>query len=256
MAVLTLTLQAAAALSFVAFGLLSVAVHRRTPGARADHRLSWLLIGGGFTLHGLALLFHTLWAVAAYVAGSGADLYETFLVWTAPMNHSRTFLLLGLTFAILAHAMLPHPRSRRFAGGAAVLIGAGFAGGLVVGRVEPEMSALTHFSAVATWDVVQLVVLLVALFVALLTSRMDRYAWTALAVYAFSLALNVMWLAALSRTDLPGEWAPRPWMIAAYRLVLTLAMVAVAVRRLQLARRGVPVSALMDSSPSRLRMVG
>ena len=255
MAVLTLALQSAVSLAFLGFGLLGLAARHHSPGAPPDHRGGWLLVGGALTAHGTAMLLHSMAAFGAYFAGSGTALYEAFVDWTPAMNHSRTFLLVAFTLALLAHAVLPSARRGVLGAAAFALMAVGFLLGVLIGRVE-EFSALVHFSSVATWDVIELVLLLAALFAALLTSRLDRYAWLALGIYAFSLALNVMWIAALSRRGLPGEWSPRPWMIHGYRLVLTLGMVYVAARRLQLARRGTPVGSLMEGPARRPSLVG
>jgi hypothetical protein len=88
--------------------------------------------------------------------------------------------------------------------------------------------------------------MLVTLFVALLVDRLDRYLWALLAVFASMVALNVLWLAALTMINDSRVWSPPTWGMGAYRLVVVMLMLAIAGRRLALAWRGVAVRSLLD----------
>ena len=243
---LTLTLQTALPFVLLPFGIASLWVWRTTPAAQPAHRTGWLLVGAAFTIHGAALLAHALFAVAAYVHGPGTALYDVYLAWMPSLNHARTLLLLAFSLALLAFASRRWRPGGWFVPAALALVAAGFLSGFLVGWAEGQYHPVRHYAAVASWDAISLVVLLVALLACLMRSRLDRYAWLALTLYAFSLSLNVLLIAALSRKSIPGEWSPRPWTIHAHRLVIALAMAAVVARRLRLARGTRSVHALAE----------
>lgn len=255
---LTLALQNLVTVGFLAFALGALAVYRGSAGTAVPaHRAAWLLAGGAFLLHSINKGSQGIFGIWAFAEGPQSAVWREYLVWNAAFNHSRTFLLLAFCGALLALALMKQPRfTPRFYGVAfgAMLLSAGC--GVLLGLNEKAFQQLIHYSAVARWDMIELVVLLATLFVCLLTSRTDRMLWFCLSVYAFSVALNVLWFAAFSRTKMPGEWAPKPWEIHTYRVALTALMAYIAWYRYRQARRKVRVPGLLDAPPARISMVG
>lgn len=251
---LTLIFQWATLLAFLVFGVLALLIGVRDQRAPAEQRMAWSLSGVAFTLHGTNAALQVGFGTWAYVAGAQTPVYDAYVKYQGLFNHSRTFALLAFAIALMVlsrQAALP----RRFLPLATVAILASTAVGALAGVAEGGFLPSRHFVAVALWDVAELLVILAALFALLLSSRADRLLWFALCVYAFSLALNVVWFAALSRWGVPGEWAPRPWHAQFYRFLLTSLMVALAVRRLMLWRQGKSPPGLLGGEPRDLRVV-
>lgn len=247
---ITLILQNAVTVLIWVLALSAFAVYRRVPPAGVRERpIAWLITGIAFTAHALNKSIQGVFGIRAFIAGSGTPEWDTILFWNPIFNHSRTFLLLAYC-GVICHLSLRkgplHPRYLQLTG---VALAVGTVVGGLLGWGELGFTELRHYSAVARWDVVEMLVLLGTLFAAMLGMRIDRVLWGLLGVYAFSLALNVLWFAAFSRTGMPGQWAPRPWEIQAYRVVLFAMMAALAVYRLWKARRGIMVRALLEPSP-------
>jgi hypothetical protein len=250
---LTLVFQWAAIIAFAVFAVLALLVGRGDDRA-PEHAVAWSLTGVAFTLHAVNVGTQAGFGTMAYVAGKGARVYDAYMALSPLFNHSRTFALLAFAVAMIVlsrRAAVP-ARFLRFAT-AGIL--ASMAVGAIVGSLEGGFLPARHFVAVALWDVVELLAMLVALFVLLLSSRADRLLWFALCVYAFSLALNVVWFAALSRWGVPGEWSPRPWHAQFYRAVLTVLMALIAARRVSLWRKDKPVPGLLGGESRDLRVV-
>src|SRR5687767_13946504 len=226
-------------------------------GAPPFHRAAWQLVGIAFAVFALNMTVHAVFGTVAYVRGAESRTLADYLAWNAVFNHSRTVGLLGfcvaLTGLMLTRGERPGPR---FPWGAGIAVGGGMLVGALIGWREPSFTALRHYAAIAQWDVVLLLLLLGVLFAGVLSSRVDRLLWFVLSIYAFSVALNVLWFAAFSRVDTPGQWAPRPWEIQLYRVVLTSLMVLLAAYRLRLARRGKLVLGLAERPEPRMRLVG
>jgi hypothetical protein len=76
---------------------------------------------------------------------------------------------------------------------------------------------------------------------------MDRSLWGALGVNAFTVALSVLWFAFLSRIDIGGQWAPRPYYIHIAKTALYGVMIALAYRQLRRLNRGRPMRGFFDA---------
>ncbi len=249
--IITWSLQFATSLLFLTVGILGFAIARRV-GPGGAYPYGWLLTGMAFTAHGLNFAAHNLWGLAAMSSGAGSDRMDVFLRFAPGVNHSRTFLLLAFCGLLLFVAARGDRTPRRLPAAAVGVLLAGLVVGFVIGLGELRLMG-AHFSIVAQWDAVELLLLLATLFYVLLRNSMDRYNWGVLAIYGFMLALNVVWLAALAFIDTPEAWSPSPRYVHMYRTVLLLVMLAITVRRYLLARRRVRVSGLMDfgSAPAR-----
>jgi len=234
----------------LSFGVLSIVIAGRASFQKPFHKVFWTLAGSAFITHGTLQATQNLWGSLAMAAGGSSATMATYLRWVPAFNHSRTFLWLAFSgVAVWLARRGSLPGSRAWGATAAALAG-GVLVGALLGYHEGAILARTHYTRVALLDALELVVLLVVLFVALVSGRVDRHLWGALAVFATMVALNIVWYAAMSMIDDKRVWTPAPWMMNAYRVVPTSLMVAIAVRRLQLARRGVKVPSLLDRGSS------
>lgn len=252
---ITWSLQFATSLLFLAVGILGLAIARRL-GAAGAYRHGWVLTGLAFTAHGANFAVQNLWGVAAMSAGRESGTMTAYLRIAPAFNHSRTFLLLGFCGLLIYLAARRDRLPRRFTPAAAGVLAAGLAVGFAIGVSEGRIVG-AHFSIVARWDAVELLLLLGTLFYVLQRNAIDRFNWGLLAAYGFMLALNVVSLAALAFIDTPETWSPSPRYVHLYRLVLLAVMLGFTVRRYLLARRGERVPGLMDfgAPPPRLGMV-
>jgi hypothetical protein len=249
---LTLVLQNVVNALIWVFALSAAGVYLRSPAGERERPTAWLITGIAFAAHALNKSVQSAMGIRAYAAGEGSQAWETFMFLNPIFNHSRTFLLLAYC-GLLCHLSIRRgPLSARYLRMAVAALAVGMASGALLGWAEHGFVTLRHYSAVARWDVVEMLVLLATLFAGMLGTRMDRVLWALLGVYAFSLALNVLWFAAFSRFGMPGQWAPRPFEIQVYRVILFALMAGLALYRLRQARRGVFVPALLE--PARQRV--
>jgi hypothetical protein len=251
---LTLTGQAAISAVLLLFAAVAWQIVRAMPKDAEIFRFGWALTAVVFTIRGLNSAFHDAFAVLGFTSGPESRAWSAVIGWHPILNHSRTFLL--ISFCIVMAAVLvrvgrgaSEPTLRR----AVLAVVAGMVVGGGVGWVEPEFSGLSHFTAVALWDIVELLAMLTLLFVGLTSGRMDRALWFSLGINAFVLALSVLWFAALSRIDFGGQWAPRQYQIHFTKACLYVLMVVVAYRQLQRLRNGEGLQGFFE--PARGRMM-
>ncbi|HEX8391900.1 MAG TPA: hypothetical protein VF665_06010 [Longimicrobium sp.] len=245
---LTWSLQFAGALLFLSVGLVSMGVALRARSASATHVAAWRVTGTVFTLHGLTFSVQNLWGLAAIRAGAESGTMRMYLLAAPVFNHGRTFLLLaccGLLFGLALRPRFVLPRLPALMG---ATLAFGFASGCLVGFTEGRLVAAVHYAAVARLDAVELVLLFGMLFIALLNDAMDRLNWGVLAVYAFSVALNVMWFAGLASINDPSVWSPKPSHILMIRALLVSSMLAMAAWRYRMVLAGTRVDGLMGAS--------
>lgn len=247
---LTYSLQWLIAVFTMGFAAAALRVARGPAPLDAAYRYGWRLAGAAFAVHAASQAVQYAWGGAA-MWGGRAGVMEAYLRWAPAMNHSRTFLILAFVGALVLSAFRPVPEGGRLSWGYLGCLAAAFAAGGLVGHAEGSLIGGRHYLRVAGWDTVILVVMLAALFASLLRDRLDRFLWSALTTYASSVAISVIWFAALTQIDDPNVWSPAPWQIALYRAVFSLVMLLLAVRCLALARRGLPIRGLLGSRDDR-----
>jgi len=244
---LTFILQVVNGALLLVSAVLGLLVARAATG-NPFHRAAWRLTSTGFTVHALHLLVQHAFGGAALRAGPRSTTMAEYLRWTPVFDHGRTFLLCGLMLGLVLLGFYRGEPDRRFWRAAAVLLAAGFAAGTALGLAEGPFSMLGHFTAVAMWDVPELLLLMAALFVLLLTSRADRALWALLSAYGTGLALGVFSLTLLAQIGLGTVWHPAAWTLQAERIVFSLLMVLAALWRLHAGRRGRTVPAMLERS--------
>lgn len=248
----TLIAQSAVAVCLLVFAFLARRVARRLPEGERVFRYGWAITAAAFLVQGVNLSLHGAFAIVAYRAGAGSRLWDAILVWNPILNHSRTFLLTAYC-VVLSVVLIRANRGRPLLPlhiPLLLMMAGMFVGGLV-GWNEEAFSGLTHYTAVAMWDIMELLALLSVLLVGLATGGMDRSLWASLGVNAFVLALSVLWFAYLSRIDIAGQWSPRPYHVQLSKALLYLVMIVIAYRHSVRLRQGKPARALLDLNPRR-----
>lgn len=251
MALLTYWLQVVLSLSFGAFGVLSLLVGRHPDPNGPFRSAGWRLAGVAFLSHACVRVIQNVWQRLVFHEPLGSPALERYLDWAPIFNHSRTFLLVGFCGLLIALVVRKEPPGPRFWRTVPAVLAGGLVLGGTLGYFEGTLRAVIHYTNVSLLDLLEVVVLFGVLFAALATSRMDRLLWAALGLYAFMLTLNVVFMLAFAAKDDASAWSPPAWVLPAYRSVLTWLMVALAARKLVLARRGTPVPALLESGSRR-----
>jgi hypothetical protein len=241
---ITLVLQCVYSVLALAAAATCLRVAARAGSGNAYHDAAWRLMGIGFLWHGTSDALQNVFGTIAWRAGNPSPELDAYLRWNQVMNHSRTFLLIGLVLGLVLLSVYPRSPDRRFWQIAIALLTVGFAVGIAVGLHEGRFTQERHYSAVAVWDVVELVTVFAALFALLVSNRADRLLWAFLSAYALGLALGVFWLAMFAQLK-TGAWYPPIWTMPAMRNVLAAVMLAAAWRRLTLQRRGRPVHGML-----------
>lgn len=246
----TLFFQCAVAALALVMGVLGLKVARVLPAdTPVLHRLSWEVVGLVFLLGGVSSIFQNVFAVVAYLGGSGSAAWNSYAVWAPVGNYGRTLaksmLSLLLCLLPLAHRVTLQ-RARLITIGASVLM---FAVGTVLGLMEGPLRMSVHFSMYSVFETVELVLLLVALFVAVQTSSVDRLLWAAMALYAARQALNALSYGALSWWGTAGRWAPSGLHIHVMGVIGYVLMAWLSWKRIRLARQGIPVPGMFDLAP-------
>ncbi|MBW3571814.1 MAG: hypothetical protein KY467_11970 [Gemmatimonadetes bacterium] len=242
-----LAAQCAMSLAMLAFAVLALLIARAIPRPERRYAYAWALTGCTFLATGLNSLFHDVFSIIGFLGGPTSRPWALVLWWHPVLNHSRTFALTA--FCVVLALVLyrrtavgaePPPLRTAMAG----VLGGMVLGGLV-GWWEPDFTNFTHYSAVAVFDVLEMVAFMAVLAVGIASGGIDRALWLSLALNGFILALSVLLFAAEAHLGVAGQWAPRPLHVQTLKAVLRCLMVAVALRHLLGVSRGRPVRGLL-----------
>jgi hypothetical protein len=245
---ITFVSQVAVGLLGLLFGLQAARVSRADPSSPAVHRLAWTLAAVGFVLAAASNLLQNAWGAWALAEGPHSAVWAASVRWLPAGNYGRTVLkaVLGLLFCALP-LLAGLPRRRALAVSAAVLALTIPLGG-VYGWREGPLQAGVHFSVYSAFELAEVLSLFTALYIAVLWGTMDRWLWTATAIYAFRQALNALSLAAMVFRGDPGRWSLSPLFVQVVGIVSYSAMLWCAWRRWELARTHQPVPPMLPES--------
>jgi hypothetical protein len=248
----SLALQLLAGLFTLGLGVVALATSRY-PEAHGERGVGqWGLVGAAFILSGVNETIQSIWAYFAYAAGPGSALWDGFLRWAPAANQSRSGLELGMYAALILLLVRPPARfpASRVGLLASGVVVAGMSLGALLGYFEPTADAPMHLTMVAMVNMGVAAGALAVLIISLLVQSLDRYLWVIIAIHALKSVLNVLWLNALVWLYTPEAWAPNPLQLLMIAAAIGAMMVAVAINRLRLARRGVYVRALLEPKPA------
>jgi hypothetical protein len=239
--------QLAMSLAALAFAGTALLVGRASVDRAPRFAYAWTFTGCAFLVQHSISLFHHVFALVAFLLGRESAAWAAVVRWTPLLNHSRSFLLtaFAVVLALVLHRFRGGSDRPPLRGPLAAVVG-GIVVGAVVGWQEPEFTRATHYSAVAVFDVVEMLAFMGLLIVGITSGRMDRSLWSALAFNAFITALSVLLFAAIARFDVAGEWSPKPLTIQGSKAALGLVLLGIAVSHLRSLRRGDPVRGLID----------
>lgn len=237
----TLTLQCVSAVLTALFAAVALSISRHP--IAPDRRAGWRLAGAGFLLLGATLVPQHAGAVAAFVRGPGTATWEVYLRWAAALNSAR----IGAGIALAAGTGYlawtgRYPERRVWAGLAAGMAAASLAGAWL-GVQGGAFAVRTHGSAIAVGVTLELIAFGAALLVSATRGTLDAFLFAALALYAGSLALGVPVLSLMTlRTGLE-DGRPPGWLLQLVQAAAMSAMLALALLRLALLRRGIRIRA-------------
>jgi len=245
---ITYFVQLAVGILGLLFGLQAARVPRADASSPAMHRLAWTVAAVGFVLAAASNLLQNAWGAWAQLAGKHSAVYTAYVRWLPAGNYGRTVekAVLGLLFCALP-LLAGLPRRRALALSTAVLL-LTFPLGGVYGWREGPLQAGVHFSVYSVFELAEVLSVFTALFVAVLWGTMDRWLWTAIAIYAFRQALNALSLAAMVFRGDPDRWSLSPVFVQVVGVVSYSAMLWCAWRRWELARTHQPVPPMLPES--------
>jgi hypothetical protein len=246
---LSFTLQCVTTAAILVAGLLALRV-ARTGAGDPFHLAAWRLAGIGFVVHAADKALQNVLGGIAIEGGKGSAAMRLYLGLAPEMDHSRTFLLMGMFAGLLLLALRRAAPDRAFWRVAAAFMAVGFAAGVGVGYAEGHFATTLHFGRVVLWDVAELLLVLTTMFVLLVTSRADRPLWAFLGAYATSLALGVFWFEIFAYLDVPGSWQAAVWPVHAQRILFNSLMALAAGWRLSIAATGKPVPGMLEVRPT------
>ncbi len=263
-AMLTAWLQLLVDALTLTFGVLSLRVAAGVPAARGERRGGWMLTGVAYTLAGLHGMVQSVWAACAVWMmqnRGGGPVLDEYLRWQVVGNHGRGFLMVCFAGALLALAATDHlDRVRRPWPSAAGLLLALLAGS-VLGTREASFtggfSAPGHWSLVTITSAATVLLLLVALWRAVVTDALDRLLWTALLVYTLRETIDVGVTTTFAWKDVADAWVLPPRFFHFLAAGTYLVMIGHALWRLRMAREGREPPALfepLDGTRTRVRL--
>ena len=255
MLTLTFWLQWLTALELAAVAAFSLAAARVSAGS-AHHAAGWKLTGVAFSVFVVDLATQLSFGTVAMAAGKKTPEMQAYLHASPAFDHSRTFLMMAAILVLALLALARAVPARWFTWLAGALLAAGLALGAAAGLAEGGFLRRVHYTAVAVGDVAELVLLLAALFLLLLTNRVDRFLWGLLAAYASSLALGIYWFTLFTQIGIAHAWHPEPWTLNAVWSVIYAAMAAFAFARWRRGHRGRPVHGMLGPQRPQLSTIG
>jgi hypothetical protein len=246
----TLLAQMAMSVAVLLFAALAVLVARSLSGDARRYAYAWAFTGQAFLLEGFNSLGHDLFSMAGFLGGPDSAAWNAVLRWHPVLNHSRTFLLTtyGVVLAVVLHRAargVKPPAALR----ALAIVAGGMLLGALAGWFEPFFTNRTHYSAVAIFDIMEMLTMMGLLVIGITSGGMDRALWLSLGINTFVVSLSVLLFAASAELGVVGQWAPRPLHVQTAKAAMHAVMVVVAWIHLQNVRRGRTVRGLIDIAP-------
>jgi hypothetical protein len=236
--VVLLALQLAFPALMACFGVAALRVARR--GGTAPPHGAWLPTGVAFAMIGAVATAHAAWAAWAVFAGPESGVYAAYLRWLPAANDARSSAMLGyvVLLAVVAALRRGAPRAGWVAAG---MVACMVAGAVVGGLGEGAFTAPVHYLVLSAFDAATVILLLAALYLALVRHAFDYLLWVALAIYAAREVLMVNFMGMLALDILLGGQG----MLVVSVISMAL-MVECTRRRLAAAREGRDVPTLLE----------
>lgn len=242
---LTFVIQAIRVLGILVFGLLALRVAAHAPFAADPRARTWRVTGMAFTLLGVHEAAQNVWGGVAFIGGPESAVWAGYLPWIPVLNDSRVGIVVAfcLCIPLLLYTPIGLWRHWNSLVTGVLLCGAVVGGWLYIPYYVPNLDPRGPMPLLLT---AELALFLALLFLQAVQGTADRLLWAALAVYFIVMASTAMWVTANMRIAEGETWTPTVQHMQGLWLVLTCVIVALAVWRLRLARRGVYVPALLE----------
>lgn len=228
------------------FGLLAFAVSRRAGPARRDRSiLAWRASAAYFVVGGAYSTAHAILAAASHVVGYKTAYGRWVGSWAIGANLARGAVAVVFGAVVLALMTGRHRWVFHLARASAPLL---LVTAVIATAVCQRLDIRTEFglsTGLAVLSMLTAIVIMGALFFAVINDGMDQLLWLALVLYALKETLTVSHLAVIA------WWIVAPhaevyYVLYASSVALHAAMCAVAARRLRLAAEGRRVPALFE----------
>lgn len=250
----TLFLQLLVAVLNVVLGFLAMRVSRHAGSRARDRAPAWEMTGWAFLLPGgvgVALGVGAYWAV---LSGPGSAPYHLLARMVPAANYARTCA--RIAFGIMLCASVAARRLPAWLG-TALMVGmllAAIGAGAVIGLREGPLVPAVHYVNYSVFEAAELITVLAALLFGLHHSSMDRSLWLLLAVYATRQSMNALMFTRLVWLGHARAYSISPITVQMVGVAAYLGMISLAVHRLVLARRGVPVPPMLATAQLQPRM--
>lgn len=242
---LIIVLQAINTIGILAFGILGLRIAAHAPFAADPRARTWRVTGLTFLLLGVHLVVQGLWGGMAFFHGPESAVWAAYIPWVPVFNDSRVGVTVAYCLSVPLVLYTPAGLSRHWGGGVVGIL----LGGMVAGAwmyLPYWTPAKSIYGPMPPLLTAELTLFLALLFLLSVHGAADRLLWAALAVYFTKTASTAVWITASMRIAQGETWMPTTRQMMITWLVLTGVIVALAVWRLRLARRGVYVPALLE----------
>lgn len=242
---LTFVLQAINSAGMLAFGILGLRIAAHAPFAADPRARTWRVTALAFTLMGVHTVVQGLWAGTAFFQGPESSVWAGYVPWAPVFNDSRVGIVVAYCLCMPVILYTQAGLSRYWGGVALGILLAGMAFGawMYLPYDTPATSAYGPMPPLLT---AELALFLALLFLLAVQGAADRMLWGALAAYSMEITSTAVWVTASMRIAGGETWTPTAGQMSIGWLLLRAVMVALAVWRLRLARRGVYVPALLE----------
>ncbi|HEX2079331.1 MAG TPA: hypothetical protein VHG08_16515 [Longimicrobium sp.] len=247
--------QLASTAPLLLFGLLALGVWRRlaperdraTLGTARDRAtLAWGLTAANFLIVGTYATAHSVFSAVAITLGRGSWAWDVISHWAGAANAGRGAAAVAYSTMLLGLMALDRRAGLRIMAVAwQVLLAVTVAGTLLGRALIPFDNARANYTVLAVLCAATAICLMAALVAAVLNDGLDQLLWLAVTVYALKESVMPSLLAIMA------WWAVAP-QAGAMRIALWMgiilggAMVALGVRRMQLAAGGRPVPGVFE----------
>jgi hypothetical protein len=240
----TLLLQWIVSASAAALAVVALMIARTAQSSPPARTAAWGVVGVGFLVIGLNGLVHNAFATWAFSAGPNTGVYDAFLRWSGAGNFSRSLWVVGV-FSLLAIQGWTGRQLASLRLWGAMLVASTLAAALI--HIQFGTSEVGQYTVLAVFETVEMVIALLATGVLIFRDAADRLLVGLLCVFGLRQALSGLWTAAFTWLEQSNAWCPSCGSLKIMGLILYSAMIALAVYRLILARRGVYVPALIET---------
>ncbi|HET6229458.1 MAG TPA: hypothetical protein VFE05_05210 [Longimicrobiaceae bacterium] len=234
----TFILQIAVVLLKLVFGIGCIVIAKRSAEPLAERRAGWLFTGFCFTLTGVHGALQSALGGWAMLAGAGSAPMRAYLRVQPVANHGRGFAMVGfasLLCVLLARGKLARAGDAKFA---TAWLGSWMVAGSAWGMIDGGAPASQHYGVITYTSALTVLVMLVALYLAVVRDSLDHLLWLALATYTVREVVDVSITTAFSFIRTPDAWVPSFSLLQVMGVLSYVIMLGLVGRRFSLMSHG------------------